>query len=213
MAIVQTTLAAAMAIGATKARVASATSIAAGVLVKIDDELMTVTSAYVNASVDVPVVRGQMGTIAAAHASGAFFMSAAPSDAAWGSVGASVVVPQPLAGRARRTKSYSAAGAIDLPEPGSDAVAIINGTSALDMTIAAPSKDQDGSLLHISSNGAAAHTFTFAGGFGGAGTSYDKLTLAASPVYITVLAAGGNWVFPIAAAITGTVTNITAGIA
>lgn len=213
MALDITTLAAALAVGSTKCTVTSATGLVAGDIVKIDDEMATITNAYVVGSVSVPLNRGQLGTISAAHPSGANFVSGAASDSAWGAVGASVVVPQPLAGRSRRMTSYSATGAISLPEPGSDAVAILNGTSVLAMTVAAPSKDQDSSFLFIASNGNAAHTVTIAGGVGGAGSNYDVLTLAASPVLIILMAVNGNWVFPIGAAITGTVTNITAGIA
>jgi hypothetical protein len=213
MALDITTLGAALAVGSTKCTVAAATGIVAGDIVKIDDEMATVTAAYVVGSLQVPLNRGQLGTIAAAHVSGANFISGAASDSAWGNVGASVVVPQPLAGRTRRLTSYSADGAITLPDPGSDAVAILNGTAQLDMTVAAPSKDQDGSFLYVTANGDAAHTVTFAGGFGGAGSSYDVLTLAASPVLMIVMAVNGKWVFPVGAAITGTVTNITAGVA
>ena len=74
----------------------------------------------------------------------------------------------PIAGRARTFASYSATGAIALPDPGTDLVAFINGTTICAMTVADPKKTANGSLLWIASNGAAAHTVTFASGLSGA---------------------------------------------
>lgn len=209
MALVRTTLASAYTAGDKQIVVASATGFAAGYQVRIDQEVFLVAGNY-QSGTTIPVVCGQQGTVNAAHASGAGVVAGTASD--WSSPAAQTAVQYPIAGRARTLTSYSASGAITLPAPGSDAVAIINGTSALDMTIAAPTKDMDGCILYVAGNGNAAHTFTYAGGFGGAGTSYDKLTSAASPFLIIALAANEKWMFPIAAAITGTVTNITAGI-
>ena len=98
---------------------------------------------------------------------------------------------------------------------GSDAIAIINGTSALAMTVAAPTKDMDGCALYIASNGAANHTVTFTGGLSGAGTSYDVCTInATAPVVIgPVLAINGLWQLTVAVPLAGTVTNITATVA
>lgn len=214
MALTTTTLSGAYTSGGSSLTVAEATNIAIGNIVRVDDEQMLVTSAYVAGSTTVPVNPGQGGTACANHASGANVTFGAPSDTAWASVGASSVIPYPLAGRTRRMTSYSAAGAIALPDPGTDKTAIINGTTILAMTVAAPGKQQDGSLLYIASNGAAAHTVTFTGGLSGAGSSYDVLTFnAGAPVLVVVMAVNGNWMAPCSPAMTGTVTNLVGGIA
>ena len=74
--------------------------------------------------------------------------------------------------------SYSATGAIALPLPGADAVAILNGTSALAMTLANPTKDMDGCVLYVVGNGKAAHTITYTAGLGNAGSGLDVGTFA-----------------------------------
>ncbi len=71
MAYTRTTLSAAVAVTDTSIVIASATSVAIGNRLIIDQEEMTVTKGYVSASTTVPVSRGQNGTITAAHASGA----------------------------------------------------------------------------------------------------------------------------------------------
>jgi hypothetical protein len=73
-------------------------------------------------------------------------------------------------------QSYSAAGPIALPDPGTDAVAIINGAAALAMTLAVPGKANDGDILTIVSNGKINHTVTLAGGAGGVGVTADVFT-------------------------------------
>lgn len=210
MSLTTTTASAAITASATSITVASATGFSAGYLVRVDEEFMRVSKTYTSGT-SIPLDgRGLNGSAVVAHPSGVNVTVGTGSD--WANPSASVVPAYPLAARRRKVLSYSASGAIDLPTSGEDIVAIINGTGALDMTVAAPGKDNDGAVLYVVANGAAAHTVTFAGGFGGAGTSYDKLTLAADPVLIIAMAVNGLWVFPIAAAITGTVTNITAGI-
>lgn len=209
MSLTTTTLSSAIAATDTSLVVASATGFAAGNKIVIDGENFTVLNSYVSGTT-IPVLRGQGGTVVSAHPATANVTTGLASDFA--NAGPQQQVTYPYAGRVRTVASYSASGAIALPTPGTDVFAIINGTNALDMTLAAPTKDMDGSFVYVCPNGAAAHTLTVAGGVGGAGTSYDKFTLAADPVLFVLAAANGAWVFPIAAAITGTVTNITAGI-
>ena len=214
MALTRTTLSAAVALGDTSILVASATGIVANDLVKVDEEFMQVLSTY-SSGTTIPVRRGQNGTAQVAHPTTAGVVHAATSDAEWGGTPAGVVVPYGLAGRRRRVLSYSATGAITLPVAGEDMVAILNGTTILAMTIAAPTTDMDGSLLYISANGAAAHTVTFTGGLSGAGGSYDVLTInATAPVTLgPFMAVNALWQAPVGVAMAGTVTNITATLA
>lgn len=213
MALARTTLSTAMAVTDSKIIVASATGFAAGYLVRIDGENFEVTKAYVSGSTTVPVTRGQDGTAVTAHVSGAGVVVGVGSD--WSNPSAQTVDTFPIAGKARTVISYSAAGAIALPTAGSDAVAILNGTSVLAMTVAAPTKEMDGSLLYIAANGVAAHTVTFTGGLSGASTSYDVITVNASaPVLLgPYMAVNSLWQMAVAVPMAGTVTNITASIA
>lgn len=215
MALVETTLSAACASTDASLTVASATSIAAGVLIRCDDELMMVAKSYVLASTTVPVLRGQGGTVPTAHPSGAAVEHALPSDAEWGSAAAQISTQFPFV-KAVRQLSYSAAGAITLPSPGSDMIAVLNasGSTALAMTVAAPGKALDGSKLKIlSRNGTGAHTITVSGGINGAGSSYDVFTFPAGPVMIELTAFDSVWYTSTHPAWTGTVTLLVGGIA
>lgn len=214
MALTTTTLAAAAAADDNVITVAASTSLSAGYFIRVDDEVLRIVQSYTVAGngVTVPVIRGQMGTKTAAHASGANAVHGPASDFA--NPGTATTTPYVIAGRTRSITSYSASGAITLPTPGTDAVAILNGTSVRAMTIADPSKDMDGCALIILSNGTAAHTLTFASGIGGEGSSYDVLTQNnAGPCAYVFYACNGFWLMPVAPAITGTVTNITAALA
>lgn len=214
MSLVETTLSSACAAGDSKIVVASATSIAPGRIVLVDDEQMQVTRAYVNASTTVPVLRAQGGTAAVAHPSGAAVEHGEAAD--FGSQAVQTDVQFPIAGKARTRTSYSADGAIALPSPGSDAFAILNAvsTTVLAMTVAAPTKDMDGCRLTIASrNGTGAHTITISGGVNGAGSSYDVFTFPAGPVMIELVALDSVWYTPTHPAWTGTVTLLVGGIA
>ena len=103
---------------------------------------------------------------------------------------------------------------LTLPPSGADLRVILNGTSVITLTVPVPTKDMDGCNLTIISNGAAAHVIIFTGGLGAAGSSYDTITNNASgQMALNVYAANGTWCIPQAPALTGTVTNITGGIA
>lgn len=213
MALTTTTLNGAVSADQTTLRVTSGTGFGRGKLIRIDDEELLQTADADSASTTIiPVMRGVNGSVAAAHATGANVSVGNPYDDFTGDAVATAD-SYPLAGRQRRVRSYSASGAITLPSPGTDMVAILNGTGSEDYTVAAPTKDMDGCFLYVAAGGAGAKTVTFAGGFGGAGTSYDKMTSNASgAVLYVVMAANGNWCTPVAPAMTGTVTNITAGV-
>lgn len=211
MSLTTTTLSSACAATATSVVLTSATGVSAGSYLLIDQELMKVTQEYTSGTT-VNVLRGQGGTVVSAHVSGANAVIGAGSDFA--NPSAQTPVTYPIAGRARTVTSYSADGAVALPTAGADAVAVLNGTSALAMTVAAPTKDMDGSILIIASNGAAAHTITFTGGLSGAGTSYDVLTVnATKPIATSVIAINGAWESFVQVGMGGTLTNITASLA
>lgn len=195
-----TTLAAACAKNDTTVLLTSLTDVAAGNLIKIDQEFMRVLSVPAAATTPVPVLRGQEGTAQVAHTiTVQVQMGANPSNTVlgdWGNPpdGSAQPMIAPIA-RTRRVKNYAAAGAITLPNPGEDMVAIIDGTSTLAMTLANPTKLNDGDQLFIISNGKGAHTVTYTAGVGNGGSSMDVGTYNTTEATGCVLmAANGFWV-------------------
>ena len=211
MALVHTTNSAAIAAGDTSIVVASATGFSAGYLVRVGDEMMRVGGGYVSGTI-IPVLRGQDGTQVVAHAVTSGVVCGIASD--WASyAGAQTVTQYPLAGKTRRITTYGAAGAITLPTAGTDEVAVINGTSALAMTLAVPTKDLDGTILYIIGDGKAAHTVTAAGGFGAGSTGYTVGTFDTNAQCgITLIAMNSVWV-PISSPLSGTLTGMDIAIA
>src|SRR5882672_5260288 len=166
MALTNTTLSAAIAIGDIKMTVAAATGFAAGNIFRIGDETFTVGKGYVASSTTVPFSIFKDGTVRDAHASGAQVTVGTSLD--W----AQSTTPQtnsafPIAGRGRVITEISADGAISLPPSGNDALCVISGTAHTGLTLAAPTKDLNGCKLGILDLTAAAHVVTFATGFGG----------------------------------------------
>lgn len=215
MALTETTLASACTASATKIVVASAGTIAKGDLVRVDGEMMQVTKAYVAASTTVPVLRGQDGGVPVAHPVTAAVEYAPPDDSEWGSQSPGVSAQYPFQ-IPTVIRSYSASGAITLPEPGQNMKVVLNAvsTTVLEMTLAAPTRAMDGCKLSIRSrNGTGAHTIDFSGGLNGAGSSYNLFTFPAGPVQIEVEAWDLFWYINVAPAMTGTVTLLTGGIA
>jgi hypothetical protein len=211
MALTTTTLASACAATDTSIVVTSATGFAASSYLLIDNEQMQIAKSY-SSGTTIPVKRGQQGTFADAHVTGANVTVGTGSDFA--NPSASTVVSYGLSARRRQLTSYSASGAITLPTAGCDTIAVLNGTTILAMTVAAPTKDNDGDRLTIIGNGAAAHTITFTGGLSGASSSYDILTVnAAAPIAVEVIAVNGLWICPVAVAMAGNATNITGTLA
>lgn len=206
----ETTLSTAVGLTDTQIVVAAATGFAAGQTIKIDGEEMVTAGSYVSGTT-IPVRRATNGTTTTTHPASAVVVTGPGSEFA--NSAPSVTTSYPLAGRARQVRSYTAAGAITLPTPGSDMVAILNGTVAVDMTVAAPTKDMDGDIIYVIAGGAAAFTVTFTGGLGGGGSNYDKLTFAAgAQVACWAIAANGKWCTPNSPAIAGTATDILATI-
>jgi hypothetical protein len=211
MALATTTLSAAVLVGDNAISVASSTSMAAGRLIRVDGEVMKVSGAYVSGTL-VPVLRGQDGTVTAAHPSGANVVHGLASDFSGPANGSDDSVSYP-ARPARVVSSYAASGAITLPAAGSDAVAVLIGTSALAMTLANPTSDMDGSILIIVGNGKSASTVTYTAGLGNAGSSYDVVTFQnAGIVSLSLIAVNSFWV-SLNTPITGTSTALSVAIA
>jgi hypothetical protein len=202
MALVNTTLASTKAASDKQLVVSSATGFAAGYLVRIGDELFQVSKGYVSGSTIVPVGIEKGGTVAVAPPSGAQVTVGAASD--WAQQTAPQTTPQfPIAGRAKVINEYSADGAISLPPAGGDALAVLIGTAHTGLTLAAPSKDLNGSKLTILDLTAAAHVVTVAGGIGG--SAIVTLTFDASGrAMIELTAYNELWYCP---ALSGTTTG------
>lgn len=210
MSLTTTTLASAAAASDTSLTVSSATGFAAGNRIVVDGENFTVTNSYVSGT-SIPVLRGQNGTVVSAHVASANVTTGLASDFA--NAGPQQNVTYPTAGRVRTLTSYTAAGAITLPTPGCDAVAVINGTSTIAMTLAAPTKDMDGSILTVIGNGKSSSTVTAAGGFGLASTGYTAITLpSGAQSSVQVMACNAAWVL-LAPPWSGTTTAIVNAIA
>ena len=212
MAKASTTLASAVAIDDNSIVVAAATSVAAGRLVRIDDEWMQVAQSYVTAATTVPVLRGQQGTAVVAHVTGALVTHGLASDfsAPPSGTAGSVTLPSQ---RARRTVSISATTAtMDLPLIGEDLFVVLNGGSVITLTVPVPTKDLDGCIVYFASTDSTGiqHVVTFTGGIAGAGGNYDTWTNnSTAPAAFQVIACNGLWLGLVP---TGTLTNIAGAI-
>lgn len=212
MALVRTTLSSACAVGDKQIVVASATGFAVGYVVLIDQEQMEVTKGYDGSSTTIPVLRGKGGSKTSAHVATAGVVAGVATD--WSDPGIQAAVNFPVAGRPVELRSITATGTLTPPTAGTDLRVVLNGTSVIALTIAAPTKDLDGCKLTIVSNGAAAHTLTFTGGLSGAGNSYDVITVnATAPAAFEFIAANSLWMMLCQAPMGGTVTNIIGSIA
>jgi hypothetical protein len=208
MALADTTLSSAVAVTDNEIVVVSATSVAAGRLVRIGGEYMQVLQSYVSGTT-VGVLRGQNGTVTAAHVASARVTHGAASDFTVAAPGNPVLIPGVMT---NTTTSYSAAGAISFGVA-NWTTAIINGTGALAMTLANPDSSQDGIILAIVGNGKAAHTVTYTAGLGDAGSGYDVGTFDGSgQCSMLLVAANSIWV-PLPSPFSGTLTAIDVAIA
>jgi|TARA_R110000787_G_scaffold66267_2_gene148913 hypothetical protein len=208
MALVTTTLSSAVAVTDTEIVVASATSVAGGRLVLVDGEFMQVLQSYTS-GLTVGVTRGQNGTATATHVASANVVHGDATDFTVPSPGTANLKPGLIA---FTTTSYSAAGAVAFGAA-QWTTALINGTAALAMTIAHPDASQDGIYLNIVANGKAAHTVTYTGGLGDAGTGYDVGTFDGSgQCSMLLVAANSIWV-PCPSPFSGTLTAIDVAIA
>lgn len=211
MALTTTTLNGAISADQTLIKVTSGTGFGKGKYLRVDDEFLQQTAdADASSTTLIPVRRGVNGTVAKAHPTGANCL-VGNGDEFTGSAD-TTATGYPLSGRQRRLVSYSASGAIALGSPGTDLVAVLNGTSGLTMTQVVPTKDMDTDVLTVISNGKAAHTLTFATAIGDAGSGYTVLTFpAGGQVAAQFMACNGIWV-ALPSTYAGTVTNIDLSI-
>jgi len=205
MALVSTTLSVAVAALDKEVQVASATSITAGRVLRIDNEVMQVAKNYSSGTV-VPVLRGRDGTEQVAHVITAQVVHGDSSD--FGRA-AGTTTTYPASRPWRRVSYTGAANTLVLPKPGENLHVFLNGTTADTFTVPVPTVDITGSRLLISSNGVAQHVLTFTGGLSGAGSSYDVVTInATAPASFEFVAVDGLWHSICGAAISGTTTAI-----
>lgn len=189
MAFTTTTLSAAVAVNDNSIKVASATGFVAGMLLRVDGEMMKVQQSYASGTT-IPVIRGIDGSAVLAHPTSANVTVGNASDFALPPAGVDTGITNP-AQPAFPIYSYSAAGGLS-PVQG---IHIINGTSTLAMTLASPTKDQDGQMMIIVSNGKGAHTVTYTGGVGGGGTGMDVGTFnTTEQTGCILIAVNGVWV-------------------
>jgi hypothetical protein len=211
MAKVNTTLAAAVLATDEVITVASATSFAAGRIVQIGAEQMQVTKAYVTGSVSVPVKRGYYGTAPDAFANTTPLTHMDASDMVATTPQQVNTLPQLMT---MSYDTYVAAGAISFGVARWTFAQIL-GTSAIAMTIASPTIDQDGYLITIIGSAKSASTVTVntgTAGIGNAGASYDLLTFQnAGQLGQTFVASNGFWTL-ISCPISGTLTNISMAV-
>jgi hypothetical protein len=203
MALTRTTLSQAAPADTDRLVLASITALAVNHTILVNGERMRVLEVPSAATLPVRVFRGVDGTKVKAHpvTSGVAFGA--------GSDFGNTVESQ----RTRQVSSYNAAGAIALPSPGNDAVAIINGTTARAMTLADPGKDQDGDILIIVGDGKAAHTVTYTAGLGDGGSGLDVLTFDTNAqISLAFIAANETWV-PLPSPMSGTLTGADAAVA
>lgn len=210
MALVTTTLSAACGLTDSFITVASSTSVAAGRIIKIDDEVMKVSKGYVSGSTTVTVLRAVDGTSPDTHANSSNVNHGDAADFVANTPQQDTLYPKV---QTRAFDSYSVAGALSSGAAWVTFAQII-GTSALAMTLALPTKDQDGQILHVIGNGKSASTVTLAGGgTGNAGAGYTAYTFQnAGQVTLSFIALNGFWL-SLNTPLTGTTTKISVAIA
>lgn len=193
MALVRTTLTAAVAGQESQITVAAATGISAGTTIQVDAEFMQVLSSYVSGLI-LPVLRGRNGSATLPHANGAAVVAGNAADFADPPAQSAASVNLP-ANRVREMKSIGASGVIPNPKPGTDLFVLLTGSAVLTMTIGNPGKDNDGDIIIVANNAPAAHTITYATGFGGT-VANDVVTFPAAPASAAFMAIAVNerWV-------------------
>lgn len=194
MALSRTTLTSAVTASDLQMVVASATGFAVGNFVLFGQEVSRVSKSYISGTTILLDGRGLEGTLVPTvnHPATEGVVTGLPSDFA--KPGPQATLWYPIFGKVNILSSYSAAGAIALPLSGQDATAVINGTVALAMTLANPTTDMDGSMLTVAGNGKAAHTVTYAAGFGNVGATADVMTFGATQAQaFQCIALNGFW--------------------
>ena len=212
MALTTTTLAAAVALNDKSVLLTSVTGLAPGMQIKVGVEKMEVTKDWVPgtaATVPVNVLRGRGGSTQYAHViteNATFGLPSDFSDPAPGAFATEFSAIRPTV----FTSITATTSTLTLPPPGCDMRVILNGTSAITLTIPVPTQDLDGCLLYLLSNGVAQHVYTFTGGLGGVGTGYTTVTPASGARgSIVVCAVNGAWNALSGPGWSGTVTKVT----
>lgn len=186
MALVTTTISAAVGANDLVIPVTSATGMSAGNFLKIDNEMMQIVSVSgTNISVRS---RGDQGSAAVAHNILALCTSGLLSDLAGNPFSQAPNVDAQL----KNIVTYSVSGAIAIPNQNS--IIVLDKAGVAAMTLAGPAADQDGLEVTILSATAQAHTVTYTAGFYGDTTSSDVATFAAKAgASMTIIARGGTW--------------------
>lgn len=187
MALTTTSLAAALNAASLVATVTSASGATVGGFLKADDEYMVITA--INGTQITVRSRGDYGSAVGAH------VALAPV-----TFGLAADLPNPPAGAVlagldtNALQSISADGAIDVSALVKKTTVVVTKATAAALTLAAPSKAQDGLEVTILSATAAAHTVTYTAGFYGDTTASDVATFAAKAgASMTIVARGGTW--------------------
>ena len=187
MALTTTTLAGAFDANGLTFAATSTSGATVGGFCKIDDEFSVVTE------IKSPMVtvrsRGDLATIAKAHAAGAPVTFGVNSDLPPSAPGVGVFT-QGL----DQQSSIGADGAVDVATLTGDTTIVITKATAAALTIAAPSKVQDTLKLTLLSATAFAHVVTYTAGFYGDTTGSDTATFAAKAgASVTLIARAGTW--------------------
>ncbi len=197
MALTATTLAGAKATNDVVISLTSATGMLPKYLALVDAEWMRVTSN--NLTPTIGVVPGYSGTPAGPHGVLAPVIYGPTQDFV-----SSGIVP----GGVVASLSFGADGAITGPSgagvPTSNTVVYLTKATAGAYTLAAPAKDQQNTVIFVSTT-AAAHVITYTAGFFGNTTSSDTATFPATINGVfTMKAQNGTWA-PVTA---GTMTSV-----
>jgi hypothetical protein len=187
MALIQTVLGGDMAVTDTVLRVASLTGFAVNQQILVDREVMVQVGTPTGLA--VPVRRGLDGTVQAAHTARAIVTTGLPHEFSHPAPGqTSAFGPSAPDGMQSRwtNATYGLAGAL-AALPG---VAVLNGTAAIAMTLAAPSAGMEGAELTIVSASLFANTVVVTGISGAAGPTG---TFAATGGSAKFKAVGGKW--------------------
>lgn len=186
MALTSTTLAAAMPLNAVSFKPASSTGAAAGMGCRIDSEYMIITGVDASGFVTVRS-RGNFGGAAVLHNSGASVAFFAESDMA--SFGPAEVIPTP--NDDMDMMAYDADGAILITQR--KTLVLLRKGSAAAMTLAAPSKERNGTMVTILGMTDFAHVITAALYDGTTGASTTITTAAFRGSAVTLVAIDGVW--------------------
>lgn len=179
----RTTLSAAVDDKTRRVPLTSTTGLNVGDRLEVGREVMLVNRIPVAGTAEVQ--RGMEGSASQAHVSGEGALFGAPNDSDFERG------PGDLANRdAGKVKVYTADGAIS-HQPGTH---VLNAGTALAMTLAAPSVEDDGLRMAITTRTAQAHTITqTTPGFNGGGTTSDVATFSAIGDDVEIVADNGVW--------------------